>query len=96
VAVIGVVFLGQLARHPRLGSGALRLGFSHAAELALRREVGAFLLVFLLSLLLPPKARSYQTRERWPTSRRLTSRLPLVVGYSARHQLPACWSPATK
>jgi EmrB/QacA subfamily drug resistance transporter len=61
VAVIGVVFFGQLAGQPLTGADAQRLGFSKAAEFALRWEVAAFLLLFLLSFLLPPRARSRQT-----------------------------------
>jgi hypothetical protein len=46
---------------------AAKLTFSRAAERALRWEAGAFLLAFLLSFLLPGKARSYQPAPEQPS-----------------------------
>lgn len=39
---------------------AVRLNFSRSTERAMRWEAGAFLLAFLLTFLLPPKASSHQ------------------------------------
>jgi hypothetical protein len=46
---------------------AVQLTFSRAAERALRWEAGAFLLAFLLSCLLPAKARGDQPATEQPS-----------------------------